>query len=103
MDGGKMAEFDEPSKLLQNKQSIFYSMARAMGDQEFDQLLSDKFTNEWKTYRYKEYTDSNFIIIIVKNKQMNHWVCVFYMLNLDKMLSVFNLFIFVSGHCLHKS
>lgn len=46
MDSGKMAEFDEPSKLLQNKQSIFYSMARAMGDQEFDQLLSDKFTNE---------------------------------------------------------
>lgn len=47
MDGGKMAEFDEPYNLLQNKQSIFYGMVKAMGDQEFDQLLSDKFTNKW--------------------------------------------------------
>ncbi|RDB20896.1 Metal resistance protein YCF1 [Hypsizygus marmoreus] len=31
MDSGKMAEFDTPSNLLENKESIFYSLAREAG------------------------------------------------------------------------
>lgn len=31
MSDGRIVEFDQPSKLLQNTQSIFYSMAKDVG------------------------------------------------------------------------
>lgn len=39
MDSGQIMEFDEPYKLLQNENSIFYGMLNAMGEHEFKRLI----------------------------------------------------------------
>lgn len=38
MDAGEAVEFDEPFGLLKNENGIFYSMLKALGDQEFERL-----------------------------------------------------------------
>lgn len=46
MDTGRVAEFDEPHILLQNRWGIFYGMVKALGSQEFRRLCEiahDKF------------------------------------------------------------
>lgn len=40
MDTGVVAEFDNPYKLLQNKNGIFHKMVEALGSQEYDRLLN---------------------------------------------------------------
>lgn len=38
MDAGKLVEFNEPYKLLQNQLGLFYGMVEALGAEEFKQL-----------------------------------------------------------------
>ena len=38
MDTGRAVEFDEPHNLLQNNRSIFHSMVKALGPNEFKRL-----------------------------------------------------------------
>lgn len=40
MDAGKLAEFDRPYNLFQNKNSIFYGMVKAADDKELEQHLN---------------------------------------------------------------
>lgn len=39
MEAGETVEFDTPHRLLQNKNGIFYSMVKELGEQEFEHLL----------------------------------------------------------------
>lgn len=38
MDAGRAVEFDEPHNLLQNEESVFCGMVKALGSQEFNRL-----------------------------------------------------------------
>lgn len=38
MDAGRLAEFDEPYNLLQNKHGIFHGMVEALGTKDYNRL-----------------------------------------------------------------
>lgn len=43
MDKGKIIEYDHASRLLSNKQSFFYSIVKALGDETARQLAEKAF------------------------------------------------------------
>lgn len=50
MDAGSAIEFDEPYKLLENENGIFYGMVKALGENEFNRLSQIACENSTTTH-----------------------------------------------------